>query len=214
MIVQLQTSYGERRLWLVQNSQKDTQAKLPYCFKGKFEKDIQVSPFTPSTSYIIRSSDPCSAPLSGLNIMIELLEKGKPNQDSDSRNDTEWKQESESNQNSESKQDSESNQNIGSKQNSVSDLEKKESKEKSKTIIYAVVNSTGSPLDAATADLGSSITFLMYWWWVPLCVVVSLRIYSRAIWIYFTHNEKELNVQTRAEPAITAIAKSARISER
>lgn len=89
-----------------------------YCFQGKFDKDVQVSPFTPlRASYVIGSSDPCAAPLDKLKIMV-TLKHGK------------------------------------------------------KTVMHAVVYSTGPPLDAATASLGSSVLFLMKWWWVPMCAVV------------------------------------------
>ncbi|KAJ5454991.1 hypothetical protein N7530_012760 [Penicillium desertorum] len=160
MIVQLQTSYGERRMWLTRNCRTDAPGNGPYCFQGKFDKDLQVSPFTPLTaSYVIDSSDPCAAPLDKLKLMV-TLKRGR------------------------------------------------------ETVINAVVNTTGPPLDAATASLGSSMLFLMKWWWVPMCSVVVFRILSKAARIYLTHNEKELNIQTRAEPITTAIAKSARLSER
>lgn len=79
--------------------------------------------------------------------------------------------------------------------------------------MHAVVNSTLPPLDAATASLGSSVLFLMKWWWVPMCAVVVFRILSKAAKIYLPHSDNELNIQTRAEPVRTAIAKSARLSE-
>jgi hypothetical protein len=82
------------------------------------------------------------------------------------------------------------------------------------TVMNAVVNSTGPPLDAASASFGSSLLFLVKWWWVPMCSVVVFRILFKAAKIYLTHNEKELNIQTRAEPNTKAIAKSARMSER
>jgi hypothetical protein len=87
-------------------------------------------------------------------------------------------------------------------------------KEGNETVMHGVVNSTGLPLDAATTSLGFSIRFLMSWWWVPMCSVVVFRILFKAAKIYLTHNEKELNIQTRAEPTTTAISKSARLSER
>ena len=73
MIVQLQTSYGERRLWLTRNELSSSSEPKTYAFQGHFTKDLQVSPFTPnSASYVIRSSDPCLAPLRELNIMVTL----------------------------------------------------------------------------------------------------------------------------------------------
>ncbi|KAJ6118896.1 hypothetical protein N7471_013516 [Penicillium samsonianum] len=160
MIVQLQTSYGERRLWLTRNCRMEAPRNGPYCFKGKFDKDLQVSPFTPiAASYVIDSSDPCAAPLDKLKIMV-TLKKGR------------------------------------------------------ETVVNAVVNSTCPPLDAVSASLGSSLLFLVKWWWVPMCSVVVFRILFKAAKIYLTHNEKELNIQTRAEPTTNAIAKSARLSER
>ncbi|KAJ6127768.1 hypothetical protein N7471_008985 [Penicillium samsonianum] len=160
MIVQLQTSYGERRLWLTRNCRAGVPGNGPYFFQGKFDKDLQVSPFTPITaSYIIDSSDPCAALLEKFKLMV-TLKRGR------------------------------------------------------ETVINAVVNSTGPPLDAATASLGSSLLFLAKWWWVPMCSVVVFRILFKAAKIYLTHNEREPNIQTRAEPITTAIAKSARLSER
>ncbi|KAJ6027427.1 uncharacterized protein N7446_003979 [Penicillium canescens] len=160
MIVQLQTSYGERRLWLTRNCLPTTAGNGPYTFQEKFNKDLQVSPFTPTmASYVINSSDPCAAPLNKLKIMVTL--KGE-----------------------------------------------------NETIMHGVVNSTGLPLDAATASLGSSMHFLMSWWWVPMCSVVVFRLLCKAAKIYLTHNDKELNIQTRAEPTTTAISKSAQLSER
>ncbi|KAJ5300212.1 hypothetical protein N7508_007455 [Penicillium antarcticum] len=87
-------------------------------------------------------------------------------------------------------------------------------KEGNETVMHGVVNSTGLPLDAATATVGSSIRFLVSWWWVPMCSVVVFRILFKAAKIYLTHNRKELNIQTRAENTKTAISKSARLSER
>ena len=160
MIVQLQTSYGERRLWLLGNCSDDTSKSGQYCFREEFGKDLQVSPFTPpEATYVIESSDPCAAPLDQLNIKVTLRKEGQ-------------------------------------------------------AILRATVKSTGPPLDAATASLGSSLLFLMKWWWVPMRFVVVLRILFQAAKIYFTHNDEQLNVQTRAEPIKTAVAKSARISER
>lgn len=75
IILQLDTSYGERRLWLVRNSLKQTSDGSPYCFQGKFVKDLQVSPFMPqddSTSYIVDSSDPCSSKGGEVNILVTL----------------------------------------------------------------------------------------------------------------------------------------------
>jgi hypothetical protein len=159
MIVQLQTSYGERRLWLTRNCRKNESGNDIYCFQGKFDKDLQDSPFTPlRASYVIGSSDPCAAPLDKLKTMVTL-------------------------------------------------------KHRKKTVMHAVVNSTLPPLDAATASLGSSVLFLMKWWWVPMCAVVVFRILSKAAKIYLPHSDNELNIQTRAEPVRTAIAKSARLSE-
>jgi hypothetical protein len=63
MIVQLQTSYGERRLWLTRNCQESGAKPGPYSFKGKFDKDLQISLFTPNeANYVIESSDPCRTP--------------------------------------------------------------------------------------------------------------------------------------------------------
>jgi DUF1365 family protein len=78
MIVQLQTSYGERRLWLTRNCQESGAKPGPYSFKGKFDKDLQISPFTPNeANYVIESSDPCRTPLHGLKILVTLKEGDK-----------------------------------------------------------------------------------------------------------------------------------------
>ena len=159
MIVQLHTSYGERRIWLLENCRDDTLESGRYCFKEEFKKDLQVSPFLPPGTYVIESSDPCAAPLDQLSIIVNLKEEGQ-------------------------------------------------------AMFHATVKSTGPPLDAATASLGSSLLFLMKWWWVPTRPVVTFRILFEAAKIYWTHSKKELNVQTRAEPIKTAVAKSARVSER
>ncbi|KAJ5640319.1 DUF1365-domain-containing protein [Penicillium longicatenatum] len=160
MIVQLQTSYGERRLWLTRNSRKNALDTGRFCFRGEFKKDLQVSPFTPlEASYVIDSSDPCALPLRNINIMV-TLKKG------------------------------------------------------SKAVMQAEVTSIRPPLDAATASLGSSMLFLLNWWWVPMCTVVVFRILFKASKIYLLHTKKELDIQTRAEPMKTSIAKSARLSER
>ena len=78
MIVQLQTSYGERRLWLTRNSRKNASKNGRFCFRGEFKKDLQVSPFTPlEASYVIDSSDPCATPLKSLNIVVTLKKDSK-----------------------------------------------------------------------------------------------------------------------------------------
>jgi DUF1365 family protein len=139
---------------------KERVRKWPLLLPRKFDKDLQVSPFTPlRASYVIDLSDPCAPPLDKLKIMV-TLKHGK------------------------------------------------------KTVMHAVVNSTGPPLDAATASLGSSVLFLMKWWWVPMCAVIVFRILSKAAKIYLTHSGNKLNIQIRAEPVRTAIAKSARLCER
>jgi len=160
MIVQLQTSYGERRLWLTRNLRTNHSDTSPYCFRGEFDKDLQISPFTPvAASYVVESSDPCAEALDKLKIMVTL-------------------------------------------------------KQGNKKIMHAVVNSTGTPLNAASMSLGSRLLFLTKWWWVPMCSVVVFRILFKAAKIYLSHSYEALGIQRRAEPIDTAISKSARISER
>ena len=73
MIVQLQTPYGERRLWLTRNLRTNHSDTSPYCFRGEFDKDLQISPFTPvAASYVVESSDPCAEVLDKLKIMVTL----------------------------------------------------------------------------------------------------------------------------------------------
>lgn len=49
-------------MWLVRNAMDEKSAGGPYCFRGSFIKDLQVSPFMPvdpTTTYVLDSSDPC-----------------------------------------------------------------------------------------------------------------------------------------------------------
>ncbi|VUC32371.1 unnamed protein product [Clonostachys rosea] len=80
LILQLDTSYGERRLWFVRNSLQKQAKGSPYCFQGKFVKDLQVSPFMPlgsDTSYIVDTSDPCASTNGRVNILITLKKGDK-----------------------------------------------------------------------------------------------------------------------------------------
>lgn len=68
MIVQLQMSYGERWLWLTRNCRASAPGNGPYCFKGKFDKDLQASTFTQVQAYghienRERNSDQCRSQL-------------------------------------------------------------------------------------------------------------------------------------------------------
>jgi DUF1365 family protein len=78
IIPELNTSYGERRMWLVRNSlAKDstssTKRKSPYCFRGHFSKDIYVSPFMPpGGGYTIDTCDPCASESNQLDILVTL----------------------------------------------------------------------------------------------------------------------------------------------
>lgn len=79
MIPELNTSYGERRMWLVRNSlppksDSSQPKKGLYAFKGHFGKDIHVSPFMPpSGGYIIDACDPCDTPSNRLEILVTLM---------------------------------------------------------------------------------------------------------------------------------------------
>lgn len=74
MIVQLDTSYVTRRLWFARNCREPGTSKGPYTFRCKFEKDLQISPFTPvsGASYVIDSSDPLASPDGHANLLINL----------------------------------------------------------------------------------------------------------------------------------------------
>ncbi|RDW70958.1 hypothetical protein BP6252_07521 [Coleophoma cylindrospora] len=85
IVPELNTSYGERRMWLVRQtlsaktlSEKRTTSL--YSFRGHFGKDIHVSPFMPSTGgYTIDTCDPCASPLNRLDILVTLTkEEGGP----------------------------------------------------------------------------------------------------------------------------------------
>lgn len=72
MIMQLDTSYGERRLWIGRNIRETQSKNSPYCFRAKFSKDLQISPFMPAedTGFILDTSDPCSGTGESIRLMI------------------------------------------------------------------------------------------------------------------------------------------------
>lgn len=77
IVPELNTSYGERRMWLVRQSLPQKSDSTPskaslYSFRGNFGKDIHVSPFMPpSGGYTIDTCDPCAS--SGrLEILVTL----------------------------------------------------------------------------------------------------------------------------------------------
>lgn len=78
IIPELNTSYGERRMWLVRQalppkSDSEKPRNSPYAFRGHFGKDIHVSPFMPSTgSYTIDTCDPCASSTNQLDILVTL----------------------------------------------------------------------------------------------------------------------------------------------
>lgn len=78
IIPELNTSYGERRMWLVRQtidrkSEAGTKRKSPYVFRGHFGKDIHVSPFMPLRGgYTIDTSDPCASSTNQLDILVTL----------------------------------------------------------------------------------------------------------------------------------------------
>lgn len=72
VVMQLDTSYGERRLWLRRNTRDKPDNKGPYCFRAECNKDLQVSPFMPSedTGFILDTSDPCDSKDGLIRLMI------------------------------------------------------------------------------------------------------------------------------------------------
>ncbi len=87
IIPELNTSYGERRMWLVRQELSPTSTsskenkKSPYSFRGRFTKDIHVSPFMPPSGwYTVDTSDPCAPLKPGqLDILVTLTSpEGKP----------------------------------------------------------------------------------------------------------------------------------------
>lgn len=82
IIFELNTSYGERRLWLVrQQLSPKSDSKSRYVFRGRFCKDIHVSPFMPPTGwYTVDTSDPCAPSKPGqLDILVTLTSpEGRP----------------------------------------------------------------------------------------------------------------------------------------
>lgn len=79
IIPELNTSYGERRMWLVRQARQPQSdpakpRSSPYTFRGHFGEDIHVSPFMPSSGggYTIDTSDPCATPSNQLDILVTL----------------------------------------------------------------------------------------------------------------------------------------------
>jgi DUF1365 family protein len=79
IIAELNTSYGERRMWLVRQALPPNPGFVkprsgPYTFKGHFGKDIHISPFMPSAGggYTIDTCDPCATPSRQIDILVTL----------------------------------------------------------------------------------------------------------------------------------------------
>jgi hypothetical protein len=75
VIPELNTSFDERRTWLVRRADDSPPASSKsWNFKGHFLKDLHVSPFNPSTggSYTVDVMDPLSSENSQLAILITL----------------------------------------------------------------------------------------------------------------------------------------------
>ncbi|KAH8646865.1 hypothetical protein BX600DRAFT_156434 [Xylariales sp. PMI_506] len=78
IIPELNTSYGERRMWLVRQAlppkpEGEPRSTSPYSFRGHFGKDIHVSPFMPPTGgYTIDTCDPCASTSNQLDILVTL----------------------------------------------------------------------------------------------------------------------------------------------
>ena len=72
VVMQLDTSYGERRLWLRRNCREKPDNKGPFCFRADCNKDLQVSPFMPSedTGFVLDTSDPCASKNGSIHLMI------------------------------------------------------------------------------------------------------------------------------------------------
>ena len=165
IITELNTSYGERRLWLVRqqlpekSSPDKVGATSPYVFRGRFHKDIHVSPFMPSTGwYIVDTSDPCRPRKPGqLDILVTLASPDN------------------------------------------------------KPLMVTRVSSTAPALDVPRSSMRERISFLVGWWWVATCTVMTYRILSHAARIYFL---KATRYWTRPEPKKTALGKPARTVER
>ncbi|PGH14618.1 hypothetical protein AJ79_02953 [Helicocarpus griseus UAMH5409] len=77
IIVELNTSFNERRLWLVRATPGYQPKNGPYVFRGEFDKDAFVSPFMPLSpcGYIINMSDPCANENNEIDILITLRKK-------------------------------------------------------------------------------------------------------------------------------------------
>lgn len=78
IIPELNTSFDERNMWLVEENAERRKAKeagdSPRLFKAHFDKYLHVSVFNPSTegSYTIESTDPVQTVNPALNILIIL----------------------------------------------------------------------------------------------------------------------------------------------
>jgi len=79
IVPELNTSYGERRMWLVRQVlepklESKKSRKSPYTFRGHFGKDVHVSPFMPSAGggYTIDTCDPCASSSNQLDILVTL----------------------------------------------------------------------------------------------------------------------------------------------
>lgn len=65
-------------MWFMRNSIKSKSEKSLYAFRGKWVKDLQVSPFLPTSgcTYTFESSDPATNDM--LELMLVLRGQGKP----------------------------------------------------------------------------------------------------------------------------------------
>ncbi len=151
-------------MWLVRQELPPTSTsskeskKSPYSFRGRFTKDIHVSPFMPLGWYTVDTSDPCAPSKPGqLDILVTLTSpEGKP-------------------------------------------------------LMVARVASSQPGLDASRASMWEKISFLVRWWYVATCTVMTYRILSEAARIYFV---KATQYWTRREPPRTALGRPARTVER
>lgn len=80
VILQLDTSYGERRLWIRRNEQEPDRQKGPFCFRAKYDKDLQVSPYMPfdGTSFVLDTSDPCASEDGTVHLVVTMSQGTTP----------------------------------------------------------------------------------------------------------------------------------------
>jgi DUF1365 family protein len=78
-ITQLDTSYGERRMWFMRNKLTSKPNNSLYAFRGKWVKDLHVSPFMPTSecTYAFESYDPCESGQENLEVLLTYNAEGR-----------------------------------------------------------------------------------------------------------------------------------------